>query len=106
MPECRKSLDRNTPRADEIGVAHVIASDTSECLCLAVAPVLLTTFGAGPGGASRIDRNGPNTILRRQTFDPLSDLPIDQGAAAMREFRPLDLDLPVFKPFKSSNPMA
>ena len=76
MPECRKSLDRNIPSADEIGVAHVIASDTSEYLCLAVAPVLLTTFGACPGGASRIDRNGPNTVLRRQTFDPLSHPPI------------------------------
>ena len=76
MPECRNGLCQDIPSASEIGIARVIAGDTSEHLSLAVAPVLLTTCGACPGGASRIDSNRPHTVLRRQTFNPLSHLPI------------------------------
>ena len=76
MPECRNGLCQDIPSADEISIAYVIAGDTSEHLSLAVAPVLLTTCGACPGGASRIDSDRPHTVLRRQTFNPLSHLPI------------------------------
>jgi hypothetical protein len=37
-PECRKGLGQDVLRADEIGIALVIAGDTAKHLSLAVAP--------------------------------------------------------------------
>jgi transposase len=51
-PECRKGLSRDVSSADEIGIALVVAGDTSKHLCLAVAPIVLTTSGTCSGGAS------------------------------------------------------
>src|SRR5215831_11772160 len=76
MPECRNGLCQDVPSADDIGVAHVIASDTSKHLSVAVAPIVLTTCGACSGSASRIDGKWPNTVFRCQTFDPLPHPPI------------------------------
>jgi hypothetical protein len=44
-PECRKGLGQDVSRADEIGIALVIAGDTAKHLSLAVAPIVLTTSG-------------------------------------------------------------
>ena len=103
-PECRKGLGQDVLRADEIGIALVIAGDTAKHLSLAVAPIVLTTSGTCSGGASRIDGNWQDTVLQCQTFDPLPQYV--QGAAAMRKILPLLRDLPRFNPFKSSKPMA
>jgi hypothetical protein len=50
-PECRKGLGQDVLRADEIGIALVIAGDTAKHLSLAVAPIVLTTSGTCSGGA-------------------------------------------------------
>jgi hypothetical protein len=42
-PECRKGFGQDVSSADEIGIAPVIAGDTSKHLSLAVAPIVLTT---------------------------------------------------------------
>jgi hypothetical protein len=75
-PACRKGLRQDVSSVDEIGIALVIAGDTSKQFSLAVAPIVLTTNGTCSGGASRIDGNRPNRVLRRQTFDPLPHPPI------------------------------
>jgi len=75
-PECRKGLGQDVSRADEIGIALVIAGDTAKHLSLAVAPIVLTTSGTCSGGASRIDGNWQDTVLQCQTFDPLPHPPI------------------------------
>src|SRR5215472_6746791 len=67
-PEGRKGLGQGVSSADEIGIAVVIAGDTSKHLCVAVAPIVLTTSGTCSGGATRIDGNRQNTVFRRQTF--------------------------------------
>jgi len=72
----RTGLGQGVSRADEIGIALVIAGDTSKHLCVAVAPIVLTTSGTCSGGARRIDGNRQNTVFRRQTFDPLPHPPI------------------------------
>ena len=51
-PEGRKGLGQGVSSADEIGIAVVIAGDTSKHLCAAAAPIVLTTSGACSGGAS------------------------------------------------------
>src|SRR6201984_3730342 len=75
-PECRKGLGQDVSRADEIGIALVIAGDTAKHLSLAVAPIVLTTSGTCSGGASRIDGNWQDTVLQCQTFDPLPHPPM------------------------------
>jgi hypothetical protein len=75
-PECRKGLGQDVSSADEIGIALVIAGDTSKQFSVAVAPIVLTTNGTCSGSASRIDGNRQNTVLRRQTFNPLPHPPI------------------------------
>src|SRR5215470_9716051 len=52
-PEGRKGLGQGVSSADEIGVALVIAGDTSKHLRAAVAPIVLTTSGTCSGGATR-----------------------------------------------------
>jgi hypothetical protein len=97
-----RRLGQDVSSADEIGIALVIAGDTSKHLSHAVAPIVLTTSGTCSGGASRIDSNGPNTVFPCQRFDPLSHPPIRlRGAAAMRKSLPRLWDLPRFNPFKS-----
>jgi hypothetical protein len=66
-----RRLGQDVSSADEIGIALVIAGDTSKHLSHAVAPIVLTTSGTCSGGASRIDSNGPNTVFPCQRFDPL-----------------------------------
>jgi hypothetical protein len=75
-PECRKGLGQDVSSADEIGIALMAAGDTSKHLSVAVAPIVLSTNGTCSGGASRINGNRLNTVLRRQTFDPLPHPPI------------------------------
>ena len=75
-PECHAGLGQDVSSADEIGIALVIAGDTSKHLSHAVAPIVLTTSGTCSGGASRIDSNGTNTVFPCQRFDPLSHPPI------------------------------
>src|SRR5262252_5665677 len=75
-PEFREGLCQDVSSADEIGVAYVIAGDTSKHLSLAVAPIVLTTCGTCSGSASRIDSNRQNTVFRCQAFDPLPHPPI------------------------------
>ena len=75
-PACRKGLGQEVSSADEIGIAVVIAGDTGKHLCLAVAPIVLTTSRTCSGGASRIDSNWQDTVLPCQTFDPLPHPPI------------------------------
>ena len=70
-PAGRKGLGQDVSSADEIGIALVIAGDTGNHLCLAVAP----TFQSS-GGGPRIDANWQDTVLKCQTFDPLSHPPI------------------------------
>ena len=70
-PAGRKGLGQDVSSADEIGIALVIAGDTGNHLCLAVAP----TFQSS-GGGPRIDANWQDTVLQCQTFDPLSHPPI------------------------------
>ena len=69
-------LCRDVSSADNVGVARVIAGDTSKHLSLAVAPIVLTTYWACSGGAPRIDSKRQNTVFRRQTLDPLPHPPI------------------------------
>ena len=97
-PECRKGLGQDVSSADEIGIALVIAGDTSKHLSVAVAPIVLTTNRTCSGGAPRIDGNRQNTVLRRQTC--CLTRRYVQGAAALRKFLPLVGDLPCFNPFK------
>jgi hypothetical protein len=61
-PECHNGLGQDVSSADEIGIALVIAGDTSKRLSLAVAPIVLTTSATCSGGASRIDGNWQNTF--------------------------------------------
>ena len=71
-----RRLGQDVSSADEIGIARVIAGDTSKHLSCAVAPIVLTTSGTCSGDASRIDSNGPNTVFPCRRFDPLSYPPI------------------------------
>jgi Putative transposase of IS4/5 family (DUF4096) len=91
-PECRKGLGQDVSSADEIGIALMAAGDISKHLSVAVAPIVLSTNGTCSGGAPRIDGDRLNTVLRRQTFDPLPHRPIrprgggfagDSGATTM-----------------------
>ena len=63
-PECRTGLGQKVSSADEVGMALVIAGDTSKPLSGAVAPIVLTTGGTCSGGASRTDSNWQNTVSR------------------------------------------
>src|SRR5215467_4526932 len=69
-PEYRAGLGQDVSTADEIGIALVIAGDTSNPLSRPVVPIVLTTGGPCSGGASRIDSNGPSTVFPCQRFDP------------------------------------
>ena len=66
----------------------MIAGDTLEHLSGAVAPIVLTTCGISSGNASRIDGDRPNTVFRRQTFDPLPHPPIGPRGGGLRKFLP------------------
>jgi len=81
MPECRNGLCQDIPSADEIGIAPVIAGDTSEHLSLAVAPVLLTTCGAIPKGFKPAQERGIQQ--GRHGYEPAGSLFVCSRTSSM-----------------------